>query len=176
MKFKLPLRRFGRDRKGLAALEFAIIAPMMVFLLFASVDLIDMLGANRRSQNVAASLADVIARDNAVSNAEIASLWSAINVLMYPNNSNGLQIRISSVSITASGPQVVWSEGHGGMTAYAPNTRVTLPPQMNQVGSSVIMAEMIYPYAPPLGFLPSTSMQHEAYRRSRLVDPIPRVS
>ena len=50
---------------------------MMIFLLFGSVDLIDVLGANKRAQNAAASLADVVARDTEISNAEIAGLWAA---------------------------------------------------------------------------------------------------
>jgi len=173
------LRRFGRAKQGLAALEFAILAPMMVFLLFASVDLIDMLGANKRAQNVAASLADVIARDTEVSNAEVVGLWSAANVLMFPNDSATMQIRITSVSITAAnGARVVWSEGHGGMSARTTNSPVTLPAAMMQNGTSVIMTETIYPYRSPLGFLAPgpVSMRHDAYRRSRLVDPIPRVS
>ncbi|MEJ0060037.1 MAG: TadE/TadG family type IV pilus assembly protein [Terricaulis sp.] len=44
----IRLRRFARAKSGLAALEFALLAPMMVFLLFGSVELIDALGANRR--------------------------------------------------------------------------------------------------------------------------------
>lgn len=177
MPLMRSLRRFGRARDGLAALEFAILAPMMVFLLFASVDLIDMLGANKRSQNVAASVADVLARDTEVSDAEIAGIWDAVNVLMVPNNTANLQVRISSVSITAVGARVVWSEARG-MTARRPNDIVSLPPQMMQVGSSVVWAETFYAYSSPLGFLAPgpVTMRHDAYRRSRLVDPIPRVS
>ena len=80
----LRLRRFGAAKRGLAAIEFAIILPMMVFLLLGSVDLLDALSVNRRAENVAASLADVIARDTAVSNAEMTGIWSAVNLLMYP--------------------------------------------------------------------------------------------
>src|SRR6185312_13294765 len=107
------LRRFAGANKGLAALEFAIIAPMMIFLLFGSVDLLDVLGANKRSQNVAASLADVVARDTSVSTAEITGLWSAIDILMYPDDASTMQVRVSSVSIVnANSATVVWSEGH----------------------------------------------------------------
>lgn len=178
MKLKLRLRRFGRAKKGLAAVEFAIIAPMMIFLLFGSVDLIDVLGANTRAQNVAASLADVVARDTEVSNAEIAGLWDAIGVLMYPDGGTDVKVRISSVRIVnATTAQVVWSEGHG-MTARTANSTVTLPPAMMTPGTSVIMAEADYAYSSPLGFLMAgpVNMHHDAYRRSRLVDPIPRVS
>jgi len=172
------LRRFARAKKGLAALEFAIIAPMMVFLLFGSVDLIDVLGANKRVQNAAASLADVVARDTEVSNAEVTGLWAALDVLMFPDDGANVQARISSITIVnATTARVVWSEGHG-MTPRVANSTVTLPSGMMTPNTSVIMTETVYPYESLLGFLftGTKNLSQNAYRRSRLVDPIPRVA
>lgn len=171
------LRRFVRAERGLAAIEFALIAPMMILLLFGSVDLIETLGANKRVQNVSASLADVVARDDAVSDDEVDGLWAAINLLMYPNAGAGVQLRVTCVSIVnATTAEVVWSEARG-ITALSGGDSVDLPDQMMTPGSSVIMAETVYPYTAPLGFLHTGSrdLRHTAYRRSRLVDPIPRV-
>ena len=180
MKLIQTLRRFARENKGVAALEFAIIAPLlMVPLLLGSVDLIDVMGANKRAQNAAASLADVVARDTEISNSELASLWRGLDVLMYPNAAGSMEIRISSISIVnASTARVVWSEGHGGMSARTANSTVALDSRMMNVGSSVIMVESVYKYDAPLGFLfqNQVRMTHNAYRRSRLVDPIPRVA
>lgn len=174
------LRRFGAAKKGVAALEFAIIAPLlMVPLLLGSVDLIDVLGANKRAQNAAASLADVVARDTEISTPEVNGLWDGLEVLMYPNDAANMEIRITSVSIeNSSTARVVWSEGHGGMTARTTGSTVTgLDARMMVPGTSLIMAETVYKHDAPLGFLfqSQVRMTHNAYRRSRLVDPIPRV-
>jgi Flp pilus assembly protein TadG len=173
-------RRFGAEKRGVAALEFAIIAPLlMVPLLLGSVDLIDVMGANKRAQNVAASMADIIARDTEVSDAEINGIWDALEILMYPNDPANMEMRVTSVSIVnATTAQVVWSEGHGGMSGRQPGSNVTgLDSRMMVPGTSIIMAETIYKHEAPLGFLfqNQISMTHTAYRRSRLVDPIPRV-
>lgn len=180
MKLIQRLRKFSRAKSGVAALEFAIIAPLlMVPLLLGSVDLIDVMGANKRAQNAVASLADVVARDTEVSNAEIAGIWRGLDVLMYPNDPGTMEMRITSVSIVnASTARVVWSEGHGGMTARQAGSTVSLDSRMMQVGTSIIMAESVYKYDAPLGFLfqNQVHMTHNAYRRSRLVDPIPRVA
>jgi len=178
LRLKQRARRFGSAKKGAAAMEFALILPMMVFLLFGSVDLLDVLDANTRAQNAAASLADVVARDTEVSDNEVTGLWDALDILMFPDDAADLDIRVSSVRIVnASTATVVWSEGHG-MSARTANSTVTLPTGMMTPGSSVIMAESTYEYNSPLGFLLSgpVHMAHSAYRRSRLVDPIPRVS
>lgn len=180
MKLMQTLRRFARENKGVAALEFAIIAPLlMVPLLLGTVDLIDVMGANKRAQNAAASVADVVARDTEISNAELAGMWRALDILMYPNDPGTMEIRITSISIVnASTAQVVWSEAHGGMTARTTGSTVSLDNRMMQVGTSIIMVESVYNYDAPLAFLfqNQVHMTHEAYRRSRLVDPIPRVA
>lgn len=178
MKLTQRLRRFGAERKGLAAFEFALLAPMMIFLLFGSVELIDALDANQRAQNATASLADVTARDTEISNDEIDSLWSALDVLMFPDGGAAMQMRITSITIEdATTARVVWSEGHN-MSPLVADSTVTLPAGMMTPGTSVIMAESVYPYDAPLGFLfaGQINLKHNAYRRSRLVDPIPRVA
>ena len=174
----LRFRRVGAAKSGLAALEFAIILPMMVFLLLGSVDLLDALSVNRRAENVAASLADVVARDTAVSNSEMTGIWAALNLLMYPGTDSSLSERVTSITITsATNAQVVWSEAQHGLSPLAVNSTVTLPSQMMVAGTSVIRADTIYHYQSPLNFLyPGTvDFPHTVYRRSRLVDPIPRV-
>ena len=178
MGFATHLARFFRAKKGLAAVEFALIAPMMITLLFGSIEVIDALGTNRRAQNVASSIADVTSRDTEISNAELTGLWTAANLLMFPDDGSTIQVRISCISInSATDARVVWSEGHNGYAARAANSTVPLPSAMMTVGSSIIMAETIYEYHPPLRFLfgNNVNMDNVSYRRSRLVDPIPRV-
>lgn len=170
-------RRFGAAKEGLAALEFAIIAPMMIFLLLGAVDLIDVLNANKRVHNAASSLSDVIARDTEVSDDEIDGVWSALDLLMLPDSGANMQVRITSVRIVnATTAQVVWSEGRN-MGARSVGSTVTLPAAMMTPGSSLIMTEAEMDYSAPLGVLTAMPVQldHTAYRRSRLVDPIPRV-
>jgi Flp pilus assembly protein TadG len=146
-------------------------------LAHGAVDLLDVLSANKRVQNAASSLADVVARDTEVSDDEIDGLWAALDVLMFPDDGSAVNIRVSSVSVeSTSTARVVWSEGHG-MGARVANSTVTLPAAMMTPGTSVIMTESTYSYSSPLGFLlpGPVTLRHDAYRRSRLVDPIPRV-
>ncbi|MBY0564186.1 MAG: pilus assembly protein [Hyphomonadaceae bacterium] len=169
-------RRFARARGGLAALEFAILLPMMVFLLFGAVELIDVLGANRRVENTASSLADVVSRDTEVTDDEVDGLWAALGLLMTPDNPATLNIRITSVSVeNATTARVVWSEGRN-MAPRPANSTVTLPNGIMRPGTSIIMAEAEYLYTWPLGLVMSGTMtlEHTVYRRSRLIDPIPR--
>lgn len=172
------LARFGHAKSGVAVVEFALLAPMMIFLLFASVDLIDALNTSKRVEIAAASLADVVSRDTEVTDDEIAGLWAALGILMFPDPTLTMDVRVTSVSIIdATTAQVVWSEGRNAYGPLQTGASVALPAAMMIPGASIIMAETGYAYEPPVGFLfiGGTQLEHIAYRRSRLVDPIPRV-
>lgn len=172
-----PLRCFGRAKSGVAAVEFALLAPMMIFLLFGSVDLIDALNTSKRVEIATVSLADVVSRDTEVTDDEVDGLWAALGILMFPDPSLTMDIRVTSVSIiNATTAQVVWSEGRNGLGPLSAGASVQLPQEMMTPGTSIIMSEARYEYTPPVGFLfvGGTTLEHTAYRRSRLVDPIPR--
>jgi len=187
------VRRFAKDESALAALEFALIAPMMLFLLFGAVELTNGLNTAKRVENVSSSLADVVSRDNAVTDEDLDDLWGAIDPLMWPEQTTGFRARITSISIEdADTATVVWSEGHGGYSPRTEGAEVSLPDAMMVPGSSVIMAEVIYPYDPVLSLVfgegglhsmlnpgsanhGSFNITKSAIRRSRLVDPIPRI-
>lgn len=176
MNLRRRFYRFGNEKKGLAALEFAILAPMMIFVLFGSIDLLDMLDTNRRVENAAASLADVVARDTEITDDEVDGFWAALDTLMFPNEGVDVDMRITSVSVQSSTTAVVvWSEGQG-LAPRLSNSTVALPAGMMMPGTSIIFAEAEMEYGGPLGFLlpGPVTLSHEAYRRSRLVDPIPR--
>jgi Flp pilus assembly protein TadG len=177
MRLFQRFRRFGSAKQGVAAIEFAIIAPMMIFLLLGAVDLIDVLNANKRVHNAASSLSDVVARDTEVSDDEIAGIWSALDLLMFPSSAANMQVRVTSVRVVnATTAEVVWSEGRN-MGARSAGSAVSLPAAMMIAGTSIIMTEAETDYSAPLGVLTAmpVKLDHTAYRRSRLVDPIPRV-
>lgn len=178
MSLLVSLRRFRRAKSGLAALEFALIAPMMIFLLLGTVELVDSLGADRRTENVAASISDVVSRDTEITDSERDGLWSAVNVLVFPETGANMDLRVTSVMISsATSAKVTWSEAHNHFAPLAVNASVTLPSEMMVPGTSVIMTEATDHYTPPLNILfnGQFALSHTAYRRSRLVDPIPRI-
>jgi len=183
------LRRFGAAREGLAAVEFALILPMMCLLLLGSVEITSFLQANRRLENASSSLADVMSRDTIVTNDEMTGMWAALEPLMYPNSGDAVDVRITSIQITSdTEAHVVWSEIRG--TTYsqleADDPVTTLSANMMVEGTSIIRVEAAMNYQPPIGFFfldnanrlgrdqTSKALSHIAYRRSRLADPIER--
>lgn len=171
------LTHFKRAKRGMAATEFALLAPIMITLLLGSVEVIHMFDTASRVQNSAASLADLVARDTEISDSEIKGLWDALDLLMYPQGATSMRARLTCVSIDdASVASVVWSEGRN-MSAHSSGSTISLPAGIGQPNTSVIFAEAEVDYESPLHFLVpgSFTLARSTYRRSRLVDPIPRV-
>ncbi len=170
------LQRFSTDRKGVAALEYALIAPMMFMLLFVSFELTDALSASNRAERAAGAIADVIARDVLVSDAEVADVLAAVPWITHPTPGEHVRSRITSIFVNASGQaSVVWSEG-SGMAALPVGAIVTLPGGMLVPETGLIMGETQMDYRPPLGLYSASAftINKTEYRRSRIMDPIER--
>lgn len=167
---------FAQDRSGMAAVEFAIIAPLMLLVLFGTVELTEALATNRRAENVAASVADIVARDVIITDDEIDDLWTAADALMYPNSAAPMSMRVTSVNIVSdTEAEVLWSEGHG-MGALSPGDSVSIPAGMMIAGTSIVMTESSYLYTPPIGVFMDVAfnLDHTEYRRPRVADPVDR--
>ena len=174
------IRRFAVARDGMAATEFAIIAPVMITMFFAVTELSDAFEASTKVTSVASTAADLIAQEKVVCDAEMTDTFSALNSIMFPYAANGLQIRITSVIDGGNNlTKVAWSDAQG-MAPLTVNTNVTLPTGLvtSGGGGSVIMAEVAYNYSSVTGkWLTSVvPMTDVFYLRPRRVSQIPRTA
>ena len=138
------------DSTGLAAVEFALIVPLMLLFYLGSFEATNMLTANRRVTAVAYTAADLAAQATSISDADMADIFSASSTILSPFPVSPLTVRITSVVANASNsPRVAWSDGFQ-TTPLAEGSTVTLPPGLVTPGTSVIMTEVTYGYGSPL--------------------------
>ena len=78
------LVRFWRDRRGVSAVEFAFIAPVMVLMFFGVAELSSAMMAERRASDVASTLGDLVARCSGVNDADITDIFSAATTTWAP--------------------------------------------------------------------------------------------
>jgi len=109
-------RRFCRDRKGLAAVEFAFILPVMLVLFFGIVEYSTALAARTDVTNIAAIAADLVAQDNAMSGADMTNVYKASTATLFPyndspNSSDKSSLTLNIYSIVDNGSstgKVAW--------------------------------------------------------------------
>ncbi len=166
------------NEKGISAVEFALIAPVMVLLYFGCIELSLMMRADRRITTTAASLGDLAARLSVITDDDMREMFQASEVLMQPLEATAAKMRITSVADTGDGqPRVQWSDGHN-LTPYAPDTILSLPAGIIPPNGSVIVSEVEFDYTSSLGFVIDTTqtMGDTFYLRPRRVTAITRDS
>ncbi|MGD2132140.1 MAG: pilus assembly protein, partial [Maricaulaceae bacterium] len=98
------------DDRGTAAIEFALIAPILMLLYFAVVELSLALDANRKVSMTASVIGDLVAQADEVSVSEVEAILDAADATMQPLNVGEMELRITSLTMDGSGDtEVAWS-------------------------------------------------------------------
>ena len=143
------LSRLRRDHRGVAAVEFAMVVPIMFMMFIGSIELSRALTVDRRVTNSASASADLVARAPVagLSTADVDGLMLIVNQLMLPYDVTKLTVKIVSVkAVLVNGSTQIlvdWSRDNHGNTPYARNSSyatlpVTAPPFLS-AGESVIV-------------------------------------
>lgn len=140
------------DKRGVAALEFALVVPILFILLVGTVEFSQALTVDRRVTQAANSTADLIARTKSITTSEVAGVMQIIGHLMRPYDPARMRITVLNVIADvddAANTTVCWSYEHnGGSGSYVDGASYPLAADLVEPGSSVIVAEVTYDYQP----------------------------
>lgn len=176
MKTLAPSRRILetlRDRRGVAALEFAMIAPVMIVMFFGIAELGQGLIAERRVSHATSALGDLAAQGQSIGASSADDMFAASTDIMAPLPANPLKLRVSSVTGDSKGkPKVDWSyvSAGSGLSAYGDCTSPpTLPAGLvTAAGETVILSEAQYQFTSPVGYILPSGI---AFTRSSYLRP-----
>jgi len=176
----LRRRLFGclHDERGISAVEFALLLPLMVTLYLGGVEVSPGLTIDRKVTLVARTLADLAAQASTINNADMANILDASTAVMLPYSVDLAKVTVSQVSIDSDGVATVsWSDSKNG-TPRVKGSTVTLPAALNVPNSSLIWSEVSYDYKPVIGYVITGSMTltDQIYMRPRLSDSVTRTS
>ena len=163
------LRRFRKDKRGVSALEFALIAPVMVAMYLGAAELTMALTADRKVTGAATAVADLITQDEFISDAELADIYAAGDAIIFPNDPAGLTLRITSIRMDIEGEVFVdWSDARG-LTPLTTDSMPTLPDGLLAPMNSIVMVEANYPFQGPFPDEsgPLMTLSDTAYLRPR---------
>lgn len=156
-------QRFARDRNGVAAVEFAYIAPILLVMLMATFELSRAVSIDRRLNSVSAMASELVAREEQVNDADLKNIYRSLDHVMKPYNDNSLVVRLLQVRTDTNGAtKVEWSSeinstaledaSNGALTnPYPQCSTFSIDSELKQNGSRVVVAEVGYNYQPVFG-------------------------
>lgn len=167
-------RRWAGDQRGVAAVEFAILAPVLIFFYFGLAEFCQGYMAQKRMGHVSAMVADLVAQQEAVDPAGLDDIFAIGDLIMSPFPAGPLQQRVSSVTRGADGvARIDWIYGDDlESPGHDEGDTVTLPADLIANGESIIMSEVTYDYDSPVDhLLPATTQFSQTnYLRPRTVE------
>jgi Flp pilus assembly protein TadG len=173
-------RRLVNDRRGVAAIEFAMIVPIMLVLFFGTVEFSSGVAANRKVSLMARTLSDLTSRSISVSDSDLTNFFAASNAVMTPyvppiyNATNGTVTELWIDPATGNA-RVQWSKGSvprgQGSLVSIPTDLIVKDSTGNIVPNQyLIFSEVNYLYKPAVGYVMAKAgitLSDVAYTRPR---------
>jgi Flp pilus assembly protein TadG len=150
------LRRFGSSTRGVAAIEFAAILPVLAVIFLATFDGGRAIATYMKVRAATYALASITNQYSTIASTDMSSILGASSVIMAPYNSTTPVVTVSQIEITsATAATVEWSASQGGTA----RTVVPSLPSAFTTSSTypvyLIFAEVSYAYTPLFGFFGS---------------------
>lgn len=187
-------RSLGADRQGTAAIEFALLFPVMITLFIGSYEVENVLLAQLKLTAAAETAADLVAQTTiaggsagtgVLQTADFTAFMNATADILTPlptGTSNSLvKIAFASVTYSTGTPRIDWHVEKNGATAISltniPNNEALTNLGNATSGSldSVIVVQVQYTYTSPISYILNTTytLSESAFNRPRYVTCIP---
>ena len=174
-------QRFARlvdDQRGVSAVEFAMLLPLMITLYLGTVEISQGVGIDRKVTLTTRTVADLASQVSSINNADMTNLLNASSAVIVPYDTSKLKVTVSEITIDNNGTaKIIWSDTLGG-TKRAVGSTVTLPTALNVANTSLIWSEVAYTYKPTIGYVVTgtLNLSDQIYTRPRVSDSVSRVN
>jgi Flp pilus assembly protein TadG len=145
-------RNFARDRRGVSAVEFALLSPLMIGLYLGGVEISDGIGIDRKVTLAAGAIANLSAQVSTIASSDMTDILKAGSAIMAPYSTTPMKITISCIAIDSSKKATVkWSESWNGGPKRSGN--ITLPSALQVANTQLLFSEVTYDYKPIVGYV-----------------------
>ncbi|MFC0481443.1 TadE/TadG family type IV pilus assembly protein [Gellertiella hungarica] len=146
-----PLRQVGarvgrlrRDRSGAGAVEFAILAPILLMLYISAFEITVGMSVAKRASRAAGTIADLVTQQsNPWTKATLSTMVGVAQSVFAPYNPANLKLKISGINIDSTGvARITWSWQQDNTRPYTLNAVVTIPTDLRNPNSFLVHAEL----------------------------------
>jgi len=155
--------RFRRDRRGVAAIEFAFIVPVLLIMYFVTMEASQAIETSKKVSRIGSMVADLVTQQQSVVAADLDAIMSIGNSTLQPYNRSSPKIIITAIQISTDPTpkvQVAWSRKlvNGTTSAdAAKSSTTTVPASLTIAGTFLIRVESDLAYQPIITWSASNS-------------------
>ncbi len=115
-KVRAWIARVAADRRGVAAIEFALVAPLLLCMYFVTMEVSQAIETNKKVSRIASMVADLVTQQQTTTKAEVDAIMNIGQSLLTPYYRSKPTITITAIEITDEDD----AEGQGVLVAQAP--------------------------------------------------------
>jgi Flp pilus assembly protein TadG len=156
------LCRFRKAQSGAAAVEFALVLPIMLMLYIGANEASALVSMDRKVQFISGAVGDLVARsENGITGETLLDYVNIASGIISPYVAPDMEQIVTQVKVSSSGEAVVdWSKGYKNQVldsslGLEKNSIYKLPEAVTKIapGQYVIIAETRLPYLPLYGII-----------------------
>ena len=121
MRKRFPLPRLFSDRRGVAAAEFALIAPALIFLIMGVFEMSFRFRATEEATRYVHQIADLVSRETELKEEDLVELFGASVYMMKPlDTADNLDLDIVSIGFEGedADPEILWRRVAGTAVSF----------------------------------------------------------
>ena len=179
-------RHLRYDQSGIAAVEFALILPIMLLLFLGSFETTNLVLAYMKLEASAETAADLVAQtkvNTVLQSTDFTNITNAAKQVLSPLPTSGVLLKIAFASVTYNtGSAVI--DWHTEVNSATPITTANVPnsASLANLGNpangsmdSVIIVTLTYSYSSPFTYVLSSSytLTEAAFNRPRYMNCVP---
>ncbi|WP_044548877.1 TadE/TadG family type IV pilus assembly protein [Mesorhizobium japonicum] len=156
---------FWSDRKGVAAVEFALIVPILLIMYFMTMEASQAIETSKKVSRIGSMVADLVTQQPTIVKADLDAIMKIGTSTIQPYNRSTPNITITAIQVTTDTPPkvlVVWSRQVANgvySAAAAAGTTTTVPATLKVAGTFLIRVDSNLSYTPIIGWTTDTQQK-----------------
>lgn len=153
---------FTSNRRGVAAVEFALIVPILLIMYFMTMEASQAIETSKKVSRIGSMVADLVTQQPTIVKADLDAIMKIGTSTIQPYNRSTPNITITAIQVTTDTPPrvlVAWSRkvvsGVYSVGATA-GTATTVPPTLQVAGTFLVRVDSNLSYTPIIGWTTDT--------------------
>jgi len=141
------LRRFVDDRRGIGAVEFAIVAPLLIIAYIGAFEVSVAVTMSRKVNRASSTVSDLLTQSQSTSAVTLDTMKDVTKTVIAPFPQTDFTLKITGIAIASDGKATVaWSRDQASGKPYATGSSVTLPATIEAKSTFIVRTELVVPH------------------------------